>query len=50
MPKQNEVEIKLRLDPGKMREFANSDRLAGVDPLRKMFRSRKRFQRLSMRV
>lgn len=39
MPKQTEVEIKLRLDPEKMRKFANSERLAGVDPLKKHYRT-----------
>ena len=39
MPKQNEIEIKLRLDPEKMREFPHSDRLAGVDPLKKHYRT-----------
>ncbi len=34
MPKQNEVEIKLRLDPEKIRNFANSEGLAGVQPLK----------------
>ena len=39
MAKQNEVEIKLRLDPEELRKFANSERLAGVDPLKKHFRT-----------
>ena len=37
MPKQNEVEIKLRLDPEKVQNFANSERLVGVDPLKKHY-------------
>ena len=39
MTKQNEVEIKLRLDPEKMRKFASSKRLVGVDPLKKHYRT-----------
>jgi inorganic triphosphatase YgiF len=39
MPKQSEVEIKLRLDPEKIRKFANLERLAGVDPLKKHYRT-----------
>ena len=39
MPKQNEVEIKLRLDPEKIRNFANSEGLAGVQPLKKHYRT-----------
>jgi triphosphatase len=39
MRKHNEVEIKLRLDPEKVRKFANSERLAGVDPLKKHYRT-----------
>jgi len=39
MPKQNEVEIKLRLDPEKIRNFANSEGFAGVQPLKKHYRT-----------